>query len=273
MNTVVITGASGSLGSKARRHMEALGGYDLRLFTHQNRAGDPAMIQADLCRYDPAWVKRFEGADAVLHLAADAAAFSPWPSIQRLDIDMMLNVFLAAVEARVPRLVFASSNWVLGGHRFDDVALNAATPPLPINPYGASKLFAERAGKSLSERFGISVICLRIGYCQRDVENRPGPHMRFGRWGQQMWLSDGDWCRAAVCAVEAADVPFAIVNAVSNNTGMRWDLAEAKRLTGYVPQDSHTPVVTPLMAAKEWFARRRHRKFIRWMGMCPSYPW
>ena len=274
MTTVIITGASGSLGAKARHHLEALGNYDLRLFTYRNPNDDPALIQADLSRYDESWVRRFEGADVVLHLAADPDPRSSWESIQRFDVDMLLNVYFAAIEKKVKRVVFASSNWVLGGHRFDREALNSATAPLPINAYGAAKLFAERTGRALSERFGMSVICLRIGYCQRDVPgNRPGPHMRFGRWGQQMWLSDGDWCRAVTCAIEAKETPFAIVNVVSANAGMRWDMAEAERLIGYIPQDQHVPRLTAMKSLKEQIARVRHRLLIRWMGRFGSYEW
>lgn len=272
--TILITGASGSMGGKARRYLEALGRYDLRLFTYRNPHDDPALVRADLSVWEDSWVRQFEGVDVVLHMAADPAPTSSWGSVQRLDIDMLLNVFLAAVKMKAKRLVFASSNWVLAGHRFDNESLSSETPPFPINAYGAAKLFAERFGKALAEREGISVICLRIGYCRRDVpENRPGPDMRLGRWGQQMWLSDGDWERLVERAIDATDVPFAVVNAVSDNAGMRWSLDEGERLLQWRPRDRHVPVTTLPMQVTEWLARRRYRRMRRWLGKFPGWTW
>jgi len=272
--TVLITGASGSMGGKARRHLEALGQHELRLFTYRNPQDDPALLQADLSVWDERWVRQFEGVDVVLHMAADPTPTSSWESIQRLDIDMLLNVFFAAARMKVKRLVFASSNWVLAGHRFDDEPLSAETAPFPINPYGSAKLFAERLGKALAEREGMSVICLRIGYCRRDVaENRPGPDMRLGRWGQQMWLSDGDWERLVERAIDADDVPFAVVNAVSDNAGMRWTLDEGERLLHWRPTDRHVPVTSLPMRVTEWLVRRRYGKIRRWLGKFPGWTW
>jgi hypothetical protein len=111
-----------------------------------------------------------------------------------------------------------------------------------VNPYGASKLFGERAGRSLAERAGISVLALRIGYCQHSEGNRPGPHMLDGVWGQQMWLSDRDLCQGFERAVLAADIRFTVLNLMSNNPGMRWDIDETRRVLGYTPQDGHLAV-------------------------------
>lgn len=54
------------------------------------------------------------------------------------------------------------------------------TDGYPVNPYGVSKLLGERLGRSYFERWGLEVVCLRIGYCQRGA-NRPGPQMGMGR--------------------------------------------------------------------------------------------
>jgi nucleoside-diphosphate-sugar epimerase len=67
--------------------------------------------------------------------------------------------------------------------------IGAGLAPRPINPYGISKLFGERAGESwlgTNPQSGIhSFVAFRIGYCQAD-DNRPGPHMSMGQWGQEM---------------------------------------------------------------------------------------
>jgi NAD+ dependent glucose-6-phosphate dehydrogenase len=155
-------------------------------------------------------------------------------------------------------VVFASSNWVLGGYRFRRDRLTAALQPRPVNPYGASKLFIERLGLSFAARTGISVLILRIGYCQRG-ENRPGAHMAFGRWGQEMWLGNRDWEQAVIKAVTSPFQGAAVLNIVSSNQGMRWDLDEARAAIGYEPSERHRPELRPLGRLRNIGARVRER--------------
>jgi NAD+ dependent glucose-6-phosphate dehydrogenase len=251
---VLITGAGGSIGQKVRRHLEALGSFELRLLC-LNPNHDPDIVTADLAQYDPEWARQFEGVDAVIHLAGASSMMASWQSVQRLNIDLSLNVFRAFETHGSGRLVFASSNWVLAGYRFESVQLTSELPPWPINPYGYSKLLVERVGRQLAERTGNSFIALRIGYCQHAEGNVPGPHMHNGVWGQQMWLSDRDLCHGMERAVLAQDVPFAILNLMSANPGMRWDIEETRRAIGYRPRDGHCAVSTPAIVEEERMAR------------------
>src|SRR5207244_6274292 len=84
---VLITGASGNLGSKLRRHLE--GRYALRLLDIDPR-GDGTIFQADLSCWDRSWVDKFAGADVVVHLAADPAAHQIWPKIIGPNLDGMI---------------------------------------------------------------------------------------------------------------------------------------------------------------------------------------
>lgn len=237
--TVLITGATGNLGVKLRRHLEALGGYELRLLS-LTADGDPTVTEADLSVYDDRWARQFQGVDAVIHLAASAPALSTWDEIIPHNIDAVLNVGHAVVAHGAKRIILASSNWVVAGHRFAEVPLTPDLPPRPVNPYGASKLFAERYGRHLAEHHGISVIALRIGWCQKTPGNRPESMTRWGGWGQRMWLSDRDYCQIMEKAIEAELAGFAVLNAMSDNPGARWDLSETRRLLGYQPADGHT---------------------------------
>ncbi len=170
-------------------------------------------------------------------------------------------------------MIFASSNWTMAGHRFHGGDLPTDRTPYPVNAYGVSKLVAERMGRSYWERWGLSVVCFRIGYCQRG-ENRPGEHMGWGAWGQEMWLSDRDLCDGFEKGVLAPrDVGFAVLNLMSDNPGMRWDIETTKRTIGYAPQDGHRASVTPeqergalstqrtremIEAADAWLAQTRY---------------
>ncbi|MCS6778208.1 MAG: NAD(P)-dependent oxidoreductase [Geminicoccaceae bacterium] len=254
MPRVVITGAAGSIGGKLRRHFESLG-WPLVLLDRDSR-GDPAIVEADLSTWNESWADRVAGADALLLLAGMAYPHASWTEVTRDNLDLVLNCFEAAVRGRVRRVIFASSNWVLGGYRFSDERLTPDLAPRPVNAYGMAKLVGERIGKSFVDRHGLSVICFRIGYAQREPGNRPGPHMNWGLWGQAMWLSDRDLCQGFEKAVTAPDtLRFAVLNLMSDNPGMRWDLEETRRLIGYVPQDGAAPVVTPEIEAEETVSR------------------
>jgi NAD+ dependent glucose-6-phosphate dehydrogenase len=254
---VLITGSTGNLGAKA---VAALAGEPAVEIVRigRNSAGEPGVISAQLETYDAGWTKHFEGADCVLHLAADPRPAGDWETIRPLTIDLSLNVLRAAEEHRVRRFVFASSNWVLGGYRFRGERLTSSLPPRPVNPYGASKLFIERYGLAWAARTGLSFLALRIGYCQRG-ENIPGPHMAFGRWGQEMWLGNRDWAQAVVKSATAPFEGAAVINIISRNAGMRWDLYEAHAAIGYEPAEAHTPVMNVGGRMKEIGARIRER--------------
>lgn len=252
---VLITGATGNLGSKLRSHFERLG-WTLRLIDVDAR-GDVAITAADLSVWDERWVALFAGVDAVVHLAGRPSPATPWGEVVTYNFDLTQNVYEAAARQGARRLIFASSNWVVAGHRFGDIRLTPNVEPRPINPYGVSKLVGERLGRSYHDRWGLSVICFRIGYCQAG-ENLPGEHMRWGAWGQQMWLSDRDLCSAMERGVLAPDIGFAVLNLMSDNPGMRWDIETTRRTLGYAPQDGAEAVVTDRMRTDEETSRVLH---------------
>src|SRR5258708_1185517 len=97
-NTLLITGASASTGTKLRAHF-ADRDIGLRLLC-LNPRDDPQVTSADLSVYDEAWAGEFEGVDAVIHLAGDPYATASWESVQKFNIELTLNVFRAAQEHR-----------------------------------------------------------------------------------------------------------------------------------------------------------------------------
>ena len=244
MTHLLITGAAGHVGRKLTAHFDTVG-HDLTLLDIQD-GGDERIQHADFSEWQDEWQRHFHDVDCVIHLAGCTRPDGDWSQIQAANLDATLHIMEAAAQAGVKRVVFASSNWVLAGHRWDNALLNATTPSAPVTPYGMSKLAGERIGRAYSLTRGLSVIALRIGYSQHGPNPQPGPHMAWGKWGQEMWLSDRDLCCGFECAVNAPDTRrFAVVNLVSNNAGMRWDLGEAERLIGYVPFDRSQPVVGP----------------------------
>jgi NAD+ dependent glucose-6-phosphate dehydrogenase len=252
-HSLLITGATGSIGTKLRTHFAA---RDIRLrLLCLNPRADPQVTTADLSVYDDAWAATFAGVDTVIHLAGDPYATASWESVQKCNIELTLNVFRAARQHHAKRIVFASSNWVMAGHRFGTERLTTELAPRPINPYGCGKLLCEYAGRQLARESGVSFIALRIGCCQHSPGNIPGPQIEHGLWGQQMWLSDRDLCHGVECAVFAENVPFAVLNLMSNNPGMRWDLEQTRTVIGYAPRDGHVAVSSPVIEEHERLAR------------------
>jgi len=252
VKTVLITGASGNLGAKLRRHLH--GRYDLRLLDVKP-GGDASIAGADLSQWDHSWVSLFQGVDTVVHLAADPTAQQTWPKLIGPNVDAVIHVFQAAVQAKVQRMVYASSNHVMGGYKDDPepACLTVDLPPRPgaryevsgqhrdSTPYGSAKLFGERLGRCVAHTQGVSVVAVRFGWVQPG-ENRPQSiPMERGPWFRMMWLSNRDFCHLMErCLLADLSSSFVIVNGMSNNTGMRWDIEHTRRVLGYEPQDDVT---------------------------------
>jgi hypothetical protein len=81
--------------------------------------------------------------------------------------------------------------------------------------------------------------------------------MAFGRWGQEMWLGNQDWELAVVKAITSPFNGAAILNIVSANQGMRWDLDLARATIGYVPTECHGPRLSLTGRLKDFGARLR----------------
>jgi uronate dehydrogenase len=167
-----------------------------------------------------------EGVDAVVHLAAipHEAAFD---DILTGNITTTYSVFGAARRTGVRRVVFASTNHVIGfyprGHTVDQ-----DDPVRPDTFYGASKAFGEALGRLYADKYGLEVVCLRIG----SFAERPTT------WRQlSIWLSPRDCVQLVRCCLDADAVGFQIVYGVSANTRSWWKDDAAARL-GYQPQDN-----------------------------------
>ena len=254
--TVLITGATGNIGRKLRAHLEAAGAYDLRLI---DTRAEPDVVSADLSRFDAGWAALFEGVDTAVHLAADPDPHAGWASLQANNLDALFNIMAAAQQQGVRRVVFASSNHVMGGYRFSDASLTEAAEPKPGNDYGAAKLMGERLGKMFFERYGLSFIAFRIGALPPGENHRPGKSFNASPWGLQMWLSDRDLCGAFTAAIDNETVGFGVYNLVSSNKDMRWDLTALERDLGFVPQDGTDRQAGLAWRVKDALAYLRYR--------------
>ena len=111
---VLVTGAEGTIGTAVREHLADRYELTSLTLTPQEFPSHVADI-ADLDAILPA----FENVDAVVHLAASAALETPWDDVLHNNIVGTYNVFEAARQAGVSRVVFASSNHVVGMYEMD----------------------------------------------------------------------------------------------------------------------------------------------------------
>ena len=169
---VLVTGSEGTIGAAVREHLAER--YELvsLTLTPQPFSSHVADI-FDLAAIRPA----FENVDAVVHLAASPALETPWDAVLRNNIVGTYNVFEAAREAGVSRVVFASSNHVVGMVELDGApalyepdderSLDHTAEIRPDSLYGVSKAYGEALGRLYMERHGLRVFCLRSAPCER----------------------------------------------------------------------------------------------------------
>jgi nucleoside-diphosphate-sugar epimerase len=105
-------------------------------------------------------------------------------------------------------------------------------PPRPADFYSVGKLFGENAGRLFSDKYGMSVIVIRVGAVLPD--DRPSIVRELpGYLSQRDLVSMIDKCLSA-----PESLRFDIFHAISNNS-RRWrDIEHARDVLGWEPQDS-----------------------------------
>ena len=263
---VLVTGAAGRIGGIVRRFLGSK--YELSALDI-TAVGDIPSTVADIADLD-AIRPAFEGQDAVVHLGADPSGGAPWDSVLPNNIVGMYNVMEACREAGVRRVVFASTNHVVGYYPEKDDPYKAVFEgrvediprPFPlltterIRPdclYGVSKAFGEAIGRLYCDKYGISFIALRIGGVNMD----PGWH-RQSHPGLAMWLSHRDAAQLIERSLDAPEsVGFLVVYGMSNNTMRIHEIDTAEQVLGYRPQDDAGETLSP-DAATGGYYRRAH---------------
>ncbi|MBA3358747.1 MAG: NAD-dependent epimerase/dehydratase family protein, partial [Thermoleophilaceae bacterium] len=164
---VVVTGASGNVGTSVIRALQSVGeveeivGLARRVPTQS--FDKVRWTQADVTRSD--LEPHFRGADAVIHLAWLIQPSRDPATLRRTNVEGSARVFHAAGAAGVPSLVHASSVGVYSpGPKDRRVDEGWPTEGIPTSAYSRHKAEVERLlDRFEAERPGVRVIRLRPG--------------------------------------------------------------------------------------------------------------
>lgn len=230
ISRLLLTGAAGNLG----RHLRS----SLRPYVQHIRLSDisamaPAGVGEELEVCDLAnkqAVDRLaQGCQAIVHLGGLANEHS-FEAIVEANIKGVLHVYEGARRHGVERVVFASSNHVVGFHRQDEF-LATDCSRRPDTYYGLSKSFGEDVAQFYWDRYGIQSASLRIGSAFPEPKDRRMLHT---------WMSYRDLTELIRCCLFAPQLAHTIVYGMSDNRDPWWTNARAAHL-GFVPQDSSEP--------------------------------
>lgn len=185
-----------------------------------------------------------KGCDAVIHMGGISTE-KPFEHILEANIKGVFHLYEAARRHDVRRVVFASSNHVIGFHKQGEM-LDANSARRPDGYYGLSKSFGEDLSRFYFDRYGIETACIRIG------SSFPEPK------DQRMmvtWMSYRDLTELIRCCLFTPKLGHTIVYGASDNRDKWWDNTYAAHL-GFKPQDSSEPFRTkaesvPALAADD----------------------
>ena len=227
-NRLLLTGAAGGLGKVLR---ESLKPYAKVLRLSDIAPMAPAagsheeVLLCDLA--DKHAVHQLvEGVDAILHFGG-VSVERPFEEILGPNISGIFHIYEAARRHGVKRVIFASSNHVIGFYK-QDQTLDARSPRRPDGYYGLSKSYGEDMATFYFDRYGIETVSIRIGSSFPEPQNR-----RM----MSTWLSFADLTQLLERSLYTPNVGHTVVYGASNNLNVWWDNRFAAHL-GFEPKDT-----------------------------------
>ncbi|HTJ98790.1 MAG TPA: NAD(P)-dependent oxidoreductase [Bordetella sp.] len=227
LSTLLLTGAAGGLGKVLRERLKPYADT-LRLSDITDlgaaQAGEEIII-GNLADAD-AVEQMVRGVDAIVHMGG-VSVERPFDEILPANIQGVYNLYEAARKHGIKRVIFASSNHVIGFYRQGQV-IDADVPVRPDGYYGISKAFGENLSRFYFDRYGIETVCLRIGSSFPEAKDR---RMLI------TWLSYDDLTQLIAQSLFTPHVGHTIVYGASANRDSWWDNSRAAHL-GFQPKDS-----------------------------------
>jgi UDP-glucose 4-epimerase len=168
MTRYLVTGGAGFIGSHIaeallRRgdQVRILDNFSTGFRTNLEPLAGAEVLEGDVRSYHIVR-EAVEGIDIVLHQAAlPSVPRSVRDPITTNEVNVVgtLNLLRASKDARVQRLVYASSSSVYG--KDSELPKREALQPKPISPYAVSKLAGEHYCRSFTDLYGFETVMLR----------------------------------------------------------------------------------------------------------------
>ena len=242
---VLVTGASGLIGGLTWKNL----GHKYQ-FSGLNRSplDEIPTTQADITNLD-AIMPAFENIDMVVHLANHTKDANDWEKHSSVGMLGTRNVYEASRLNGVKRIVLGSTGDTMTGYemeypygelaagKYDSVKapwkmINEKDPTRPKSVYGACKIFCEALGHFYSDRYDISIICIRLGLVH--ISNKP-----FLRRQLPGFLDQDDCVKIIdLCLNAPQSIKFDVFHASSNNKYAWRDSQHAKDILGWNPKGS-----------------------------------
>ena len=231
IHRLLLTGAAGGLGKVLRERLHSLADIlrlsDVAAMEPARNATEEVVI-CDLA--DKKAVDALvQGCNAIVHLGGISVE-RPFEEVLEANIKGVVNVYEAARRHGVKRIVFASSNHVIGFYQQSE-KLDAHVRRRPDGYYGLSKSFGEDVASFYFDRYGIETVSIRIG------SSFPEPK---DRRMMSTWLSYDDLLQLIQKALFTPSVGHTVVYGASANRDAWWDNHAAAHL-GFQPKDSSEP--------------------------------
>ncbi len=163
--TILVTGGAGYIGSHAARALRR-SGYEVVLYDNlstgfRRLAQGFELVEGDIAdeaRLRPALAR----VDAVMHFAAHAYVGESVENPRKYfgnNVVAAISLLNSALDASIRHFIFSSTCAVYG--KPEQIPIPERTPREPVNPYGTSKLFFEKALEAYSRAYGFRSISLR----------------------------------------------------------------------------------------------------------------
>lgn len=187
MNRVLVTGASGFVGSALVSRLKNEPGIDVVPAVRETR--DASCLELGDLEEQRFTASQLQGFSSIVHAAARVhvmrdRASDPLAEFRRINTAATLALAEAAAKAGVRRFIFISSVKVNGETTRMGAPFSADDLPGPQDPYAISKLEAEQGLFELAQRTGLEVVVVRPPLVY-------GPGVRANFQNMMRWLRLG----------------------------------------------------------------------------------
>ena len=215
-NKIVLTGASGRLGSYLREPLSKI--TKKLVSTDKDDIGKTLHNEV----FKKLNIENFKDinkilkkTDVIIHFGAYSNE-GPFEEILKANILGSYNIWKSAEKNKIKRIIFASSIHSVGMYKVNK-NIDHKVKHKPDTFYGLSKSFGENLAQMYWDKCGIECLSIRILSCAKVTSKR----------ALSTWLSYGDLIRIVIQSIKIKKLGCEIIYGVSNNKQSKIDNSNA----------------------------------------------